>query len=102
MVVDHIDGNGLNNTISNLRVCNIRDNIHNSRKAKYKSSKYYGVHFTTIKSKIYNTKNSYYKVHLQANGKNIQKFFKNEIDAARYYDFICIENGLIFKKLNGV
>lgn len=41
--VDHIDGNGLNNTRANLRVCTHSENHGNKRKLKGASSKYKGV-----------------------------------------------------------
>lgn len=43
--VDHIDGNRLNNTRSNLRICSRAENALNIRKRKNASSKYKGVYW---------------------------------------------------------
>jgi hypothetical protein len=42
MIVDHIDGNSLNNLVANLRNCTPADNRHNTRPLG-KSSPYVGV-----------------------------------------------------------
>lgn len=42
-LTDHIDGNGLNNQINNLRVCTAGENSRNRGKYKYGSSKFIGV-----------------------------------------------------------
>jgi hypothetical protein len=78
MVVDHIDGNGLNNRQSNLRVCTQQQNLYNSR-PKGKSSKYKGVCRDKAKNK--------WVVHIWYNRRNIfVGRFDDEIEAARAYD----------------
>lgn len=42
-IIDHIDGNGLNNTLSNLRLCTQRLNSRNSRRPKSNTSGFKGV-----------------------------------------------------------
>jgi hypothetical protein len=44
MKVDHQDGDGLNNTRSNLRLCTNTQNLHNKRKQQNTSSRYKGVY----------------------------------------------------------
>lgn len=43
LIIDHIDGNGLNNQKSNLRHCTITQNAHNRKNRRNSKSKYKGV-----------------------------------------------------------
>lgn len=45
MVIDHIDGDGLNNQRSNLRICTGTENKQNQRKYKNNTSGFKGVSF---------------------------------------------------------
>lgn len=42
-IIDHIDGDGLNNQRSNLRICTQKENCANKAKRRNTSSKYIGV-----------------------------------------------------------
>ncbi len=46
LYVDHIDGNPMNNTRENLRICTQAENAANSKARKGTFSKYKGVHFS--------------------------------------------------------
>lgn len=91
-VVDHIDGNALNNQRSNLRECTVRENIRNQnsrRKTVGKSSIFKGVHWYKRDQKWKATigfttdENKHKVIHI---GTYIQ-----EKDAARAYDKKSLE-----------
>ena len=78
MVVDHIDGNGLNNRQSNLRVCTQRQNLYNSR-PKGRHSQYKGVCWDKYRKR--------WVVYVRYEGRNIVVGrFRDEAEAARAYD----------------
>jgi hypothetical protein len=78
MQVDHIDGNGLNNQKSNLRICTQSQNKKNKRRASNNTSGYKGV---------YIEKENYIRSYITFNGKRIVLgWFSNVIDAAKAYD----------------
>lgn len=78
MVVDHIDGNGLNNRRCNLRICTQRQNVYNSRPSGAGSS-YKGVRWDKERRRwmaaIYDGTR---RIHLGR--------FDDEAEAARAYD----------------
>jgi hypothetical protein len=83
--VDHIDGNGLNNTRSNLRICTHQQNTQNKRKPRLNSkgqipsSIYKGVRFQK-----YNKK---WNALIETHGKCIYiGCFNTEIEAAKAYN----------------
>jgi len=78
-LVDHIDGNGLNNRKSNLRLCSAAQNARNKRPAPNCYSKYKGVTWHKHHKKWY--------VRICKSGKSTHLgCFDNEIDAALAYD----------------
>jgi len=77
--VDHIDGNGLNNTKANLRTATRSQNMSNIKKPKHNSSGYKGVSFSKQRNKFQAT--------IQVDGKTIGLGrYETADDAARAYD----------------
>lgn len=90
-LIDHIDGNGLNNQKNNLRLCDVHQNAMNSRKPKNKSSKYKGV--CKIKNKWYSA--------ISYNGEVFRLgSFDSELHAALAYDRAAREYFKEFARLN--
>jgi hypothetical protein len=79
-IIDHIDGNGLNNQKLNIRVVTKRENALNcTHRITPKSSKYPGVFFRKNRKKWIST--------IRYKGKDVFiGYFHNEIDAARAYE----------------
>ncbi len=78
MVVDHIDGGGLNNRRGNMRICTQQQNIYNSR-PKGKTSKYKGV--------TWDKNRRQWIVLIRYEGRSILVGrFDDEIEAAKAYD----------------
>lgn len=88
-VVDHIDGNKLNNTRANLRICNHRDNSRNAHIRANGTSKYKGVYWSALRgywvARINNT-------HLGC--------FHDEVEAAKAYDRAARSSFGAFARLN--
>lgn len=80
MVVDHINGNGLDNRRSNLRVCCKKKNALNSR-SRGTTSKFKGV--------SWHSKDGGWRMQIGDRGNRIIEYFgrNREEDAARRYDY---------------
>lgn len=92
-VVDHKDGNGLNNQKSNLRYCTTQQNSFNRGKKKIGSSKYKGVHFDKQRN-LWVASIKIDKKHKYLGG------FQKEEDAAREYDIYCTTHYKEFARPN--
>lgn len=77
--VDHIDGNGLNNQRSNLRLCSRFENCMNRKKRKCTSSKYKGV--------AWRKDSAIWRAYIRFDGKlyNLGQY-DSEVDAALAYN----------------
>lgn len=89
--VDHIDGNGLNNQKSNLRVVDIKINSFNRVKQKRSRSKYKGVDFHEGKWRVRCT---------DVNGKRKTLRFLTEDEAGLAYNKMASEFQGVYAKLN--
>lgn len=90
-IVDHKDGNGLNNQRSNLRICTNAENQRNKKPSG--RSKYLGVCWHITK----------WKASININGK--QKhigLYKNEVDAAIAYNKMAEKHHGEFARLNKI
>jgi hypothetical protein len=75
--VDHVDGDGLNNRRSNIRVCDLQGNARNRRKLAPTSSRFKGVHFAQ----------GSWVVGIKVDGEQINLGrFQSEVQAALQYD----------------
>lgn len=82
--VDHIDGNKLNNIVTNLRWCTSRENITYACEKRTNMTKYTGVHLRRKDGKYYSQ--------IYKNGKNNHLgVFDNQEDASRAYQNALME-----------
>lgn len=91
-LIDHINGNRLDNTRENLRIVTPKENAKNKNKAKNSSSKYFGV----IK---------YYNNQFQASitiNKRILAYYKIEEHAAYQYDLWIKKYKVTHTKINNI
>lgn len=92
-LVDHADGNGLNNQRSNLRICTAVQNSQNRKKPVNNTSGYKGVHW--------HKQRKMYRAKTVLNGKHIDiGYFQDPQQAARAYDDFVKKNFGDFAKLN--
>lgn len=92
-LIDHIDGNGLNNQKSNLRICDHSGNSRNSIKPITNKSGYKGVCYS---------KGAYY-VGIYVDNKRIHiGSFKDAIEAAKAYNNAAIKYHGEFARLNQI
>lgn len=96
MVVDHIDGDGLNNQKKNLRICTIAENNMNVGKPKSKTctSKYIGVSYDSRYVKPW-------KATISLRNKTVLiGNYKTEIEAAKARDRVAKDMRKNFARLN--
>lgn len=92
VIVDHIDGNGLNNQRYNLRICTPSQNQQN-RKFVCGQSKFKGVTKTRNGQR--------WKASILINHKRVRiGSFISEVDAAKAYDLVAKQHFGEFAKLN--
>jgi hypothetical protein len=83
-VIDHINHDGLDNRINNLREATHKQNISHQRHKRGNSSQYKGVRW--------NTKNKNWNAYIKTNYKRIHLgCFENEADAAEAYNKAAVK-----------
>lgn len=94
IIVDHINGNTLDNRKCNLRICNNKQNSYNSKKIK-SSSKYKGVFWNKVNNK--------WQAQIHPEGKHIHLgYFDSELDAAKKYNEMALKYYGEFAKINNL
>lgn len=83
--VDHIDGDGLNNQLSNLRLATRQENSRNMRKPESNTS--------GVKGVVWHKKGKKWQAQIKTNGKNIYLgLFTSKEDAYKAYCEACVKH----------
>ena len=95
MIIDHLDGNPLNNQKNNLRICTHAENMRNSKIPKNNTSGFKGVSFVK--------KHNRYESSIRINNKKIYiGYYIDPIDAARAYNAAALKYHGEFAHLNKI
>jgi hypothetical protein len=95
MVIDHIDGDGLNNQRINLRICTSMQNIINRKLNANSKTGYKGVSYIKISNK--------FRAYININRINKHLgYFIDPIDAARAYNAAALKYHGEFANLNKI
>jgi len=91
MVVDHINGNGLDNRCCNLRICTAKENSRNGPKRAGAKSRFIGVY----------PRGKKWGVCITCDGENHELGpFNDEVEAAKARDHLALELHGIYARLN--
>ena len=82
-VVDHINGDALDNRRSNLRVCSQSQNMANSRRMRNNTSGFKGVAVESTRSG-----GIVFRAYVNVSGKRLRKSFSSKEDAALWVAFV--------------
>ncbi len=95
-VIDHINGNSLDNRKVNLRECTHKENIRNRRgKNKNNTSGFKGVFWAEYTKR--------WRAQIKVDRKTkFLGYYKNALDAAKAYDAAALKFHGVFASLNGV
>lgn len=95
-MVDHINGNTLDNRKSNLRVCTHAQNMQNRKMHKNNKSGYKGVYFQSD-----DNRRNPWRVEIKANKRRIQVgSYATAVEAAGAYNDAALTYHGVFAKLN--
>lgn len=92
-IVDHINGNGLDNRRCNLRLCSQAENTRNRKKSQLSRSKFKGV--------LWSESHQKWRARIAAGNRRVHLgWFLTEIEAARAYNYAALRLHGQFAKLN--